>query len=825
MSTDEEPKVEDSSEDFEWSAHYDDEGRLYYYNRVTEESAWDPPADGKFKPAEQQSTAEWTAYKDEEGRTYYYNAATEETQWERPEEGTVVEAEEDATDSADPVDDDITTGRQDSAPTEEPVEHTNNVAQDLKEKQPDALPEQDPAVLSAATTEEQNESKDPMDVVEEEEEEAVEPEPIDPAVKQAQEAEAALQRTDSVLEPSCLSNVSHVVASNDGNPLQAVNMLIDKFHGQTASCGVLAQWLSAFQSTSAIRETVQEVLHKMVQEKFNEAVGDRILQLSQAAFLNKMMDNPRWRQLLIELSASHKDSAVLVYCLRAISKRGHHREIAKRVNQSEHFTVFNAMLQSELTILGRAGVSAAIDSMASIGLSELVSDLQRACCSTSYTYLYSIEVLQYLEDSVARKLETGSCPARLATAVQKWTALRQALQSAMIDPQTTIAGSSSLFRKRRLDVALKVNEFHNRRKKIRKGETSTTGKVEAGVLTLLKRNSNRMQLVDTTLDPLLPSGVDLNAARSAGALLQDHPVALKALLGHLFSPGSSRVTTPVLRNKCARLLAITVLAIEKDAMRESGERSAPSSESLTDVALTRMITDASQLCEQLESMVSFLVTVAGQKPGISPGEKLCVLALTCPAVAEGAMIWARDLTKEVEYASSPAFPTLSVSVLSLVRIICLKHSFTRRIALEISINFLRHSNSDISYQKVNSIKEQSLRIMVALLVKGEVAPVLGELTRRIEDKRSSDLDASLIRYFVSGVLTCISPPVSMEFAVAFGSFVKTNKCVDAIKSTYFSSEMKDRFHDILKSLNDMKGQSSEEASSILTSLGSLYSNP
>ena len=108
-----------------------------------------------------------------------------------------------------------------------------------------------------------------------------------------------------------------------------------------------------FQSAAdTIREKTQEEISRIAKERFTTQRGRKILDLSkkEAAFLEEMMDSNRWRKLLIDLSATNKNSALLMYCLQAISKRGHHREIARRINQSDHFAVFSAMLASEVEL-------------------------------------------------------------------------------------------------------------------------------------------------------------------------------------------------------------------------------------------------------------------------------------------------------------------------------------------------------------------------------------------------------------------------------------------------------------------------------------------
>ena len=201
-----------------------------------------------------------------------------------------------------------------------------------------------------------------------------------------------------------------MLKSDAGNNKNAIQALSESAHGQTAVCGLLSRWLADLKSQTSsspsttdaaahakrfqksaddIREMTQEVVNGIVKERFTHKGGDNILALNEAPFLEDMMNSNRWRKLLIDLSASKKDSALLMYCLQSISKRGHHREIARRINQSEHFPVFNAMLASELAVIGKISVSSCHDHDTSISLNELVGDLRRICTSTSYTCKYA----------------------------------------------------------------------------------------------------------------------------------------------------------------------------------------------------------------------------------------------------------------------------------------------------------------------------------------------------------------------------------------------------------------------------------------------------
>lgn len=730
-------------------------------------------------------TSSWVAYKDDEDRVYYFNTETNETQWDKPD-GFVSVAEA----SGDDV----------------PEEHG----------EPDTGGFEPPEGDAAA-----NEASEPMDIDQVQQPlQEIETE-IDPAVKRVQDAEQALSRTDSVLEPDCVRNVAELVTSEGGNPEKAINALIDNFYGQTAICGLLARWLADLKpsdksqglqptlgAADTIRDVAQGVICKIAKDRFCKETADSILNLSksEAAFLEEMMDSPRWRKLLIDLSATHKDSAVLMYCLRTISKRGHHREIAKRVNQSEHFSVFNAMLLSELAVIGSLSVSAGSDAASAVNLLDLVGDLRRTCSSTSYTYLYSVELLRYLEDKIRRDIRP-SVTDRLARVQRKWEALAQDLESEMMDP-TAASASSPLFRRRRLEVSLIICDLHQRQRKRRRLDDRFTVanrdcKLESALLEFLRRHATGIQLDDAVLDSMLPQGLDLSTATKTGKLLIDHPLALRALLGHLYKPGAGRVTLPSVRNKCARLIAIGVVAAEKAAL-DPGVDNAPTESD--EVALTRMILDGSQLCEQLESMVSFLVSTGPSASALktSPGQKLCALALKCAAVAQGVLMWAREFTGGADFAASASFPTLSVSVLSLVRLVCLEQPFTRRKGIDVALAFLKHSNPDISYQKVNAIKEQSLRLLIVLVTKGEVISVLSAVASRIQGQGSSELDASLIRYFVKGLLEVVRPPASMVFVWSFAAVLKSPRCVDAVRSPYFGDADKQKLAQLLQSFKSIK---------------------
>jgi len=842
-----------------WEMFQDDDGNVYYFNNQTEETQWHKPdgfddsavaveASQKQKPDNEfsssppsasadgahQAERSWEKYKDDEGRIYYYNTTTEETQWEAPEGF---------------------------------VEKNNDDEDDYEEKNDEfqASPVRPPSPMEDDNSEENDDER----ATKKEEEKEPEPE-IDPVVKRVMDAEEALNKPDSVLEPGCTANVLEVVASQDGNPEKAILALIDNFHGETAICGTLAKWLADLRSASSnnsnvnevvgtarqsvadeIRDTTQDVISLIAKERFPKTGGDSILNLSksEAAFLEELIESNRWRKLLIDLSATNKDSALLMYCIRTISKRGYHRELVKRMNPSEYFSVFNAMLQSELAVVGKAAISASSEMDTSIGLDELVNDLRRTCTATAFTYLYSIEVLRHLVEVAEKDAEDHPKrdPARFRRAIRKWERLSQDLDSAMVDPNlsSSTAGSSPLFRKRRLEVALAISELHQRQRRRLKplpGEevvlVSTNGEqkqaMETGLLNFLRRYSVGTQVDDRVLDSLIPTGLNMQAASDqVGELLITYPLTIRALIHSIFKTGLSKGIPASTKSKCARLVALAVLAGEKKARAEIGERSvfgADSKESPDEVALTRMLLQGAQLCEEVFLMAAFAVTSEGedQKGPISPGQQLCNLALKCAPVAQGVMMWARDITMGNEYTSTATYATFSPSILSLVRIIALRHPCTRSFASEIAFAFLKHStNSEMSYKKINQIKEQALRLLLFLLVRGEAPSVLRTLTARLQQADAIKLDASLLRYFIAGILEVVKPPFSLPFVRLLGAVLKTPRCIEAVQSAYFGDTNQERLKMLLNNFKESCALKDSAASKVdftlVTFLSKTYS--
>ncbi|KAI8050250.1 hypothetical protein BDF22DRAFT_696288 [Syncephalis plumigaleata] len=69
-----------------WTEHKAPDGKIYYYNRVTKQSAWEKPDELKSSDEKTATDSAWVEYTAAGGKKYYYNKNTKETTWTRPSE-------------------------------------------------------------------------------------------------------------------------------------------------------------------------------------------------------------------------------------------------------------------------------------------------------------------------------------------------------------------------------------------------------------------------------------------------------------------------------------------------------------------------------------------------------------------------------------------------------------------------------------------------------------------------------------------------------------------------------------------------------------------
>eukprot|EP01125_Pyxidicula_operculata_P007528 TRINITY_DN2556_c0_g1_i2.p1 TRINITY_DN2556_c0_g1~~TRINITY_DN2556_c0_g1_i2.p1 ORF type:complete len:491 (-),score=73.21 TRINITY_DN2556_c0_g1_i2:36-1508(-) len=128
----------------------------------------------------------------------------------------------------------------------------------------------------------------------------------------------------------------------------------------------------------------------MVMQRFDPKKADSIIQKSQQApdWLPRMIDEPKWRQLIYTLSKEHKDCELLNFTIQLISEAGHQTEIASLTSASIYFSVFNRVLSGTLERVIRTRDETELD--------KILPDFKQMCNHSQHTYSYAQAMLRQL---------------------------------------------------------------------------------------------------------------------------------------------------------------------------------------------------------------------------------------------------------------------------------------------------------------------------------------------------------------------------------------------------------------------------------------------
>ena len=171
----------------------------------------------------------------------------------------------------------------------------------------------------------------------------------------------------------------------------------------------------------------------------------------------------------------------------------------------------------------------------------------------------------------------------LRRATRKWERLHEDIEEYMIKPQEK-PSLNPLSRKRRADISLTSSELYQRqRRRVRisnqtkEDSNDSEGlqySVQSGVLNALKKYSRNTSVEESLLDQLLYNPyVDKSVSaeereKQLGELLCGHPLSVEYFLRSLFLPGA-RVKSHTIRVKCSKLVAMAVLAAQKEVVVRS----------------------------------------------------------------------------------------------------------------------------------------------------------------------------------------------------------------------------------------------------------------
>lgn len=199
-------------------------------------------------------------------------------------------------------------------------------------------------------------------------------------------------------------------------------------------------------------------------------------------------------------------------------------------------------------------------------------------------------MLEELIKRASAKVDTLSGPKSigLSRAIKKWTRIAEQLENYMMKTSTTSKSQSfsALAKKRRMDVALTVNNIQQRKRRrmIHATDSSMSNikecyNFDSALIALMKRHAMGVTIDETILDQLLHALNNKDDESKSktflhiGSSLIKHPSAIDALLQALFIP-SSRMKSSTIKIKCAKLIAISIFAAENELVDffDNGEK-------------------------------------------------------------------------------------------------------------------------------------------------------------------------------------------------------------------------------------------------------------
>lgn len=181
-----------------------------------------------------------------------------------------------------------------------------------------------------------------------------------------------------------------------------MDALVSSYTSIPNECGIMCSWLrdlegeaNAAQHEEGVKSIYEKTIRDNLFEGFSAEKADLILQMDkqEVGFLNSILGDKCWRRMLIQLQGEHKDSALLTYCLKQISKRGHHEELA---GQTDYFSVFNGMLVSVIKAFLSADFSVVSDGRGRTrtDFDKALVKLVKICLSAPHVFVYSKAVIE-----------------------------------------------------------------------------------------------------------------------------------------------------------------------------------------------------------------------------------------------------------------------------------------------------------------------------------------------------------------------------------------------------------------------------------------------
>ncbi|KAF8064640.1 FPS1 [Scenedesmus sp. PABB004] len=589
------------------------------------------------------------------------------------------------------------------------------------------------------------------------------------------ELEAQLRAPDSVLEVGVLDLLKEYLRAG-GKPQSAIEDLSENYQGYAQMCDIMCQWLDIadvrLPAPAPPRpgggaaggagpppdgEVPDEfsLLQELAKERFDPTKFLGLFRRGAPTWLDALIAERRGRQLIYDLSASHRNSLLLNYAIQRILKQGHEDEVSMVGGSlASYFEVYHRLLATRLAAAARAASPAA--------LAQLAAEVSGSCVGSQHTYVHAQQLL-----AAAAGWPGGGVFRRLSQEVEAAAVAKH--------------GGAKVYQLLPLFVPLSAGPEERQAAQLvsevlmRSAPTlpGGSGPVVAGA----GPGAAAAQLAAAAA-PLVQLHELYHDQAGAGAVPVDplrHPQVMQLLLSGLFAAADGKAPgggadggRGGLRETCTQLLALAVAGssreqLEQQQQQQQGLGPGGGARDTAQAALERGASPAAVAPALSPGGVAALLHKAlalAEQVGaarLRPAD-LEDAAEVCkqPVAALGLLQHSRAaLSDEALYAEDRIALVLPNHLSLLHRVACEQPSLIPQV-----LGVLRSVLSALGSTRPELAKAV-LVFLVAIMVSGAAEPVL-----RMAAEWSASADPSLIRHLVQLMLESVAPPYSAPFARA-----------------------------------------------------------
>jgi len=665
----------------------------------------------------------------------------------------------------------------------------------------------------------------------------------DPATK--------LQQTDAIMENDCLSWIGAYKDKMDGKGapfslpvIQAiVSFLSDNFRGYTQHVRHLGTWIKQLQPEEEfdVEEFILNRLEAQIERYFDAESADKVLERYPDCpdYLRVMMAKKRWRNVLLKLFNRHENSALLGFCVRQLSAKGFHHDIAEVLSRPDDFSVFRGCvvaLISEVITTPTYCTGLTLPPSVPIGTSSAVSrpSLQRAkssvvettpassgvllnlrnlTCASAHGFLFVQELLRRLEN---RTSELSRIPPKSKAAISENN--KPDKKKDEKKPEEDIEQHNGLTETPSYKMC--GRKFRRIRQEIGAGATQLLKTVDNRLyrnrLEFLQKMGawHRKEVLDRHRAIIIAIGKIISEQKVIGSALEelcefyklkekprqpnDSNAPIK-FIDQQNPSGDSGGQPPVkyLRHpEILEILTDSLFSYEEQRRSSMGPSSDLRSTALLLVYATHTDTQSidmeqvQQIADQLQQAASLLVDVVKRHKLYSVIEDELFSIMEIPVCSMGILRYVTYQLHQNAFQRSTRYPALCPFFVSICKRALHEHGIQRSAVFEV-LRLILTTKVETEIKKAMDIQRGVLNCMVHLISKGYVLPIFEFLQ---EPSVVGQIDHTLLRHFIGTVVSIALPPYSTAFQMAFSSFLTISTVSTAVCSSNFDDQFRIKLH-------------------------------